>query len=660
MNDHRELFERAWQILQDRQRWEQKQRLYYQMRHDGLRRRNKPFPSAADLHLALIDDAITKLKPFTLAQVLGGKRLATFVALRQQLAATTESAADFLSFELKNRTKFLSKLESVVDTMWLRGRGVLKTYVDPLDDYRIIFEPVDPLFILMPDSADDFDDSDEWVHVRQITVAKFRRDPRYNQDALDRVRGIRDAQQFQEMVARLRTSRDKNFEMIFADKELREGITHSRKDDTIILWEHYIRTAGGFTVYSYSPVAVDIPLRKPHGIPYKVAGKVSCPFTSFCAEVKDPGWYSPRGAAEKIAAHEQYACKVWNEKADAITYFNRPLVTSEQPIQNPANFRWQPGEYIPGNLKAVQLNQPAMSFEEELYFTRGEAEQAVQMPDFGIQRVSGRQGNKPRTATENQRIATLQNIGQNHNGALFGEKLCQVFRHVWGLMVMYKPAKLTYYVSEDLKELPPQALHDDYLVMPGGSTEDWDRAQLLQRAADRYQTFKGAPNIDQDALAREVLECDDARLVNKLLLPQNQRAASEAEDEAMEILVMQDGFPAAVRPGEDHATRINILLAWLQKQGMTRHPVDPTAMQRVHQHLAVHLQYLKQLQPDAYKAMLQKIAAMERQPMGAPAGTGPGGQGGPGGPAPAAAGLSNGRVHARTPRRPSRLKSVLE
>jgi hypothetical protein len=34
------------------------------MRHDGIRRRNKPWPWAADLHYALADEKIDKLKPF--------------------------------------------------------------------------------------------------------------------------------------------------------------------------------------------------------------------------------------------------------------------------------------------------------------------------------------------------------------------------------------------------------------------------------------------------------------------------------------------------------------------------------------------------------------------------------------------------------------------
>jgi FMN phosphatase YigB (HAD superfamily) len=49
--------------LTARKHWEQRQATWYQMRHDGLRRRNKPWPNAADMHYPLADGIIEKLKP---------------------------------------------------------------------------------------------------------------------------------------------------------------------------------------------------------------------------------------------------------------------------------------------------------------------------------------------------------------------------------------------------------------------------------------------------------------------------------------------------------------------------------------------------------------------------------------------------------------------
>lgn len=613
----RPLFEKGLEVISSRAVWEQKQRAFYMMRHDGLRRRGKPFPTAADLHFPLVDMNIRKMKPFWISQALASDRIAQFTALREQLADTTAAAADFFNFEVRQRTNYARKLRSAVDAMLLRGRGVLKVTVDPFDDYRIVFEAVDPMFILMPDSAVDFEDADWFVHVRHMTVAQYERDRRYVQDPF--------------VINQIKGSRDRDFSQYFMDKQAREGITHTRQGDEIILWEHYTKTMGGAAVTTYCPQAPEVQVRKPFGVPYKVGGKVSVPFFSFTMEIKDEGWYSPRGIAELDAAFEAYMCKLWNEKADAMTFGNRPVFTSENEIPNTANIRWNPGEFIPGNVKPVVMPQPAMSFDQELMFVRAVSEQVVSMPDFGIVDANQVTG-KARTATENNRIAQLQSVSSDDNGVLFREDLGRMYRHVWGLMLQFRRKDVTYFVADQLRKLPDQAVHDQYLVEPEGTPDQWNRQLRFARSMARLQMFRGVPNVDQDVLVRDALNADDPRLAAKALIPSSQKAASEAEDEAMEIGILKEGFPAVVMPGEDHATRIHVLVGWLQKQAATGAAMDPIAKQRVQEHLATHFMVLKQQQPEAARALQQQVLAAEGG--GAPA-AGPGAEAGPtGAPAP--------------------------
>jgi hypothetical protein len=46
--------------------------------------------------------------------------------------------------------------------------------------------------------------------------------------------------------------------------------------------------------------------------------------------------------------------------------------------------------------------------------------------------------------------------------------------------------------------------------------------------------------------------------------------------------------------------------------------VDPMARQRIQEHFSVHMKYLQQLNPQAYKGLVQQIRQMERQPMQKP------------------------------------------
>lgn len=615
--------DKAFQILAQRGPWETKQRLYYLMRHDGLRRINKPFPNAADSHFPMIDMLIGNMKPFWMAQAFGGERLADFLCMRDQLSTMTEAAADFMDFELRHRTTYRYVAEQAVDTMLLRGRGVLKIVYDPFKK-RIVFRNVDPLYILMAEQYDDFEDADYFVEIQTLTVPQYRRNQNFNQD-----RGVIDA---------IRGKTDWNLSAIKLDKVIREGITHSSRDDQIILWNYYERQQSGFVVRTHCPLAWEQNIREPYYVPYEWDGEPLQPFYSITMEIKDEGWYSPRGLAEMNAAFEGYATKLWNEKSDAMTFGNRPLFTSENgnELQNAGNLRFMPGEYVPGNLKAVVMPPPAFNFAEEINFTREVSEQRSRMPDFGITGAGGgtAPGGKPRTATENQRIAGLQDVGSDHNGDIFRMRLGKIYRHAWAL-ICHREAlaaerkqggPLAYYVGDNLKELPAQALHDQYLVLPAGGSGT--KQARLQRAMGRFQLFHGAQNVDQDQLVRDVVAADDSRLVNKLLLPTNQKQGIEAEDEAMEIGIMLLGFPAPVRPGEDHVTRINVLVGFLEKMALTRAPIDPIAQQRLHMHLAVHFQYLQQLQPQVAKQLMlrvQQSEMAEQQMLSAPGGAPSGG-----------------------------------
>lgn len=615
------LFASAHNILLSRLVWENKQRLFYQMRHDGLRRRQKPFATAADMHYPEIDMAIRRLKPFWMGQVQSGDRLVQFISMQDQLPSLTDCAADYFDFYLTHKTKFLRKLRVAVDFMLLRGRGILKCTVDPFNNYALVFESIDPMFVIVPDSAIDFEDADEFVHVRHLTLGQYKRDRRYNQDQ-DCIRRIVGSANFE------------NYNVLLQDKRIREGITHNRNPNSILLWEHYQKTMGGWTVATYCPYNSDVEVRKPFGVPYKIGNKVSLPFFSFAMEVKDEGWYSPRGLGELLAPAEQYLTKLWNEKADAMTFGNRPVFTSEGEIGNVANIRWQPGEFIPRNVKAVQMTPPPYSFDSELMFARQIGEEQAQSPDFGISKpgMPATDGGKPRTATENQRISALQQAGTNDNANFFREDLGKVYTHAWGLICQYKDRDFAYYAAGKLGILPPESLHDKYLIAPDGSPDGWNRMARFQKAAARLQMWKGDPQCDQDKLKRDVMAADDAQFAQKAFIPSNLKAASEAEDEAMEIVILEQGFPAAVLPGEDHATRILVDVGWLAKQAQTNAPLNPVAKQRVAQHMMLHFQYLKQQQPQVAKQILLKIKQAEQQmgSRGAPPSGGPAGAPAPG------------------------------
>jgi len=595
--------DRAFQAIGARNIWEQRQRAYFQMRHDGLRRLNKPFQNCADSHFPLIDMTIGDLKPFWMSQVFSGNRIADFMSMKQDLEATAESAADFLDFELKYFAgegcgDFRYRIEQCVDKMLLCGRSIFKAVWDPLKG-KIVMRALDPQFIIIGAEFDDMQGADWYIEVQTITVEQYKRNRKFKQD--------------QAIIDKIKGKSDWTNNQFYQEKKLREGITHATRADFIVLWNLYTQTQSGWNLEIHCPFEWDIEICEAQQVPYEWNGETLLPHYSMTMEIKDEGWYAPRGIAELNAAFEAYCTKLWNEKSDAMTFGNRPMFTSEKEIMNAGNIKFMPGEYVPGNLAAIQMPPPAFSFAEEINFTRSLSERRSRTPDFGqfAPEESG-QGQKPITATQSRISAGLQAVGADHNGDTFREvRLSKILRHLWALNVQFKPSRVTYFIGGELKQLPEQAMHDQYLVIPAGG--NGTKQERLQRAVSRFQLFKGAPNIDQDELARGVIAADDARLVQKLVLGQMVRKGKESEDEAMEIGIMILGFPATVAPGEDHVTRIQILIGFLQKQHVTGAPVDPIAQQRILQHLAQHFEYLQKLQPQVASQLKKQVMAMEQQ-----------------------------------------------
>ena len=595
------LLEKALKALQGRNRWEQKQRLFTQMRHEGIRRANKPFPRAADFHLPVVDSNISKQKPFWTGQAANNDRLATFTAMRQQPGELTESAAAYLDFLLRYRSTFLDELICALDFMLLRGRGVIKATINPFDDYALVFQAIDPIYIIMPDNAHDFDDADWFVEVKTLSVAQYERDRRYNQgrEIVDKIRGGAgedDAGGLQEQ-----------------DAEIREGITHSSRHDCIILWEHWVKTMGGWTYYTYSPKATDVEIKKPVGCPYKAQGKPSLPFISLPAEIKNKGWYSPRGVAERAAPFETLGCKLMNDFLDNLSFTSKPLLTAEGMVPNQANIRFAPGEILPGNVKRVDLGAPPMELTQMVNFVRSIGEELLQTPDFGISDEGKGQGGKPRTATENARIANLQDVGTSFNGEILRRRLAKLYCHVWGMVLQFKRDEMMYLAGDELKQLEPQALHGFYEIQPGGRSDMWNRQQNYQRALARFQLLAADPNANHEELVKDILRTDDPKLVRTVFLPSNIAAANETEDEVQEITILERGFPAMVRPNENHAARIKVLLQYLDAQHLLGRPVDPLAQQRIQQHAAQHFEMLRQQNPAAAKQLMAEIQMMEQQ-----------------------------------------------
>jgi hypothetical protein len=129
----------------------------------------------------------------------------------------------------------------------------------------------------------------------------------------------------------------------------------------------------------------------------------------------------------------------------------------------------------------------------------------------------------------------------------------------------------------------------------------------FQKAVARFQMFVNDPNIDQVELRRSVLEADDSGLVKRLLTDPGIEAADQAEDQAVELSVMKIGFPAVVKPGDDHATHVRTMLDYLALKRAQNAPTDPIELQRIQEHIGAHMEQFQQQDGKAARELAIEI-----------------------------------------------------
>lgn len=592
--DRNDLFNALLDDLRARTGWEERQRIWYEMRHNGLRRKKK-LPWQADLHYPLADSIIGKLKPFYYQQVFSNEVIATFIPKAPQPEGIIQGISRWFDYQLRQNSNFETEILTTIDAMLMSGMNLMKISWDE-DSKSIRFDSVDPVYAIVPHYTRDIKSCDRLCHVIPMSLNQYKSNKLYNQDE-DLIRRIKG-----------RTGEGVKFSTLEDIKLRREGITIGTEDDQIIVWEAYERQDDGkILVHTFSPLAPNEDIRPTFELPYRHG---QLPFVPFVMEIKDKGVYSSRGICETVAPFEAYMCKLMNEKADAMTLYNRPLFRCEQDIPNTNNLKFGPATILPVGVAPVAMPQPPISFDQEMINQRMISEYLTSMPDFGL----AQQGNtkNARTATEISQIGSLMGQSTDLRARIFRISLGHVFRQAYSILTQFGRKSLNYHFTDTFGEVPAEALDVTYAIHPSGSADGINKAVQYQKAFARLQLLANNPFINQAALIRSVLEIDDPSLIQKLITDPNLKEMDQAEDQAIENVVLESGFPAVVRPSDDHKAHLKILLdriEFLSSNGGG----SPVAMQRYREHLEQHLQGLGMVDKNAERQIRKLLADKARQ-----------------------------------------------
>ena len=590
----KELYTDIVEDVASRARWETRQSLWYQMRNDGLRRRQKPWANASDFHFPLIDTTINKLKPAFFQQAMGLDVLATFVPMRTQLGAFTTAAEHWFSYKLNEKSNYATEVMSWIDHMLVSGQGVMKIYWNP-DKKQVEFQAVDPMYIIVPPWTKGLDTADRITQVMPMSLDHYKRLGIYDtsKETIDRIKGgnVKDAG----------VTDDLKYE-----REIREGITHSNDMDQVIVWEVYTQDEDGkWMIKCFSPQAPEIPLRDDMEVPFDHGQP---PFAVTKYEITDGGWYSPRGVCEVLAPFEASMCKIWNEKMDAFTLFNKPLFRAERDLPNSVNLRLNPGQILPFGIAPVQMPSTPMDFDKEVQQTQAIAEQRVTVPDYGIMADRDR-----RTATEIESVNAQAQQNMDLRLRLFRQALGDLFRMSWSVLLQFDKKSLQYRFLEDSLTVDPVALHDEYQLEPRGGMDMVSKTMLLNKAVQRKQLFMNSPWINQVELDKSILELEDPALIPRLVQDPNEKAASEVTDEQQILPALLIGEMIPAGQVNEHPARIGVLMQYLEKARQAGLQISPEGQQAIMARLDQLLAGYEQVDTNNARSMRADVEDYLRQ-----------------------------------------------
>jgi hypothetical protein len=536
---------------------------------------------------------IERLKPAYFQQLFATDLIASFVpSTREASPAMAPAAAQWFDYQVKQHSNLETEVLRAIDGLLMAGRTVVKVTWD-VAQHRLDFTWVPLQHIVVPSYTRELEDADWIVHVQHWSPDAYRRETIFRQDP-----------EFVQSIIGSGLQRDGADTYTRQAKLVREGITHGDQD-TIVLWEVWTRDADGWLCETISPLRIDEDVRPAYRAPYHHGMP---PFTDFVYELKEPGWYSPRGVVELVSIFEAELTKLLNEKNDAMTLYNRPLFKSPTQLGNGGNLRWAPGQILPHAVEPVAMPQPPISFDQQIVLVRDLAEGRVSVPDFGMSNV--RNTKDPRTATEIQAISAANGQSTDLRLRVFRQGLARLFRMSWSLLLQYVSENLDIWLDDKLVAIPEKALRDAYRIVPSGSADGVSRQALFQKAVSRMQLFRGDPFVDQGELRKSVLEADDAGLVKRLYQDPGIEAADEAERQAVEIAVLRLGFPAPVKPSDDHAVHLQTLVSYVAHQMQIGQQPHGSELTMLMQHAQQHLAALKQTNPAAAKQAEKALAAI--------------------------------------------------
>lgn len=357
------------------------------------------------------------------------------------------------------------------------------------------------------------------------------------------------------------SAKSKGRSIIDTEKDAREGVNSEVAMNIVTIHEvcvWYDSDGDGKPerhILNYCEDYMDEDLRF---IRYPYTYQMCWPYVKVPNEIIDKRHYSPRGIIEllnplAVALNVQHNQKINRQTLNtAIMFWYVPGKV------NPKNINFITGQGIP--VAAAPGNQyfgtfapntgNESNFEREEQILKSWAEEYTSSPDFGIASVNNPMGtSRARTATEISQIGDSRMNTRNLDIDIWKQALKRIYERTWSLWQEFgKEEEISIKMNDEPITMSKDELQGKYNFVPNGRVGTTDPVLEAQKAARRFDIFKGDVYFDQYALREDYLRKDDPRLLKRLLVPREIVGQNLAAQDLMQKTQGKEGSPPAPQP----------------------------------------------------------------------------------------------------------------
>jgi hypothetical protein len=591
--------------LKDRRKYEQKLARAHHQRFclDRPSVNNYPYPKASNFRYPLSDTLIDQKKPFLFKVIFSSENLAFFKGLMEANIPFGLKCANFFDFIVKEKTDFEEIIQYALDAYLQDGEDWVKTTWD-LELEIPVVKKVDNLFIITPSKTKDHHKGPWMAEVLQMSKREFKKRYGKIENIETLISEIEDSNADEDADE---GDRDEN-------EYEREGISCSKADKYFVVYEYHYQAGDSRRMRTISPDKPEFDFQDDIEYHYEWLIKSKrYMYEHGKRELINENLHSSRGYPEVVREGESLMSGIVRSQHNALAiYGSPPLVAPNGLPANTQNINWSPTAIIPFEIKPLQLGNPPFSWQEELNNQRGIWERRAAAPDFGMGKANTQ--NDPRTAREVQAIANQQMLGVELEAGNWKRHLRAIYRQMWALIVQYKPKSLVYYMGDELAELPPEALNNDYLIMPSGSAEAVNKEFMGQKAITLFQMAQGNPYANQGEIFKNVLEWSYPGQVNRFFTNPQQRQEEQAKKTASDIsAIISTGAAMVPDKNDDFYTAAKTGIQIMQSIDQRGQPMPPDVGPKIANYIAIAREELRKSNPQQYQQLTQELDMIDQQ-----------------------------------------------